>query len=67
VRRGLDRRSEELRHSIEKPHPEGHEFADLGFEEWSRGLPDEDAETLLDNSGGKAVEWLPGAGATPAG
>lgn len=63
VRRELDRRRrEELRRSLEQPHPESHEFAELGFGEWARGLPDEDAETLLDSSAGKAVEWVPGAG-----
>lgn len=45
VRRELDRRRrEELRRSLDNPHPESHEVAQLGFEEWSRGLPDEEAE-----------------------
>jgi Arc/MetJ-type ribon-helix-helix transcriptional regulator len=63
VRRELDRRRrEELRRSLENPHPESHEFAELGFDEWSRGLPDEDAAALVDSSAGKAVEWVPGSG-----
>jgi len=63
VRRELDRRRrEELRRSLENPHPESHEFAELGFDEWARGLPDEDATSLVDSSAGKAVEWVPGSG-----
>lgn len=63
VRRELDRRRrEELRRSLDNPHPESHEVAELGFEEWSRGLPDEDAEALVDSSAGKAVTWVPGSG-----
>jgi hypothetical protein len=63
VRRELDRRRrDELRRSLENPHPKSHEYAELGFEEWSRGLRDEDAEALLDSSAGTAVEWVPGSG-----
>lgn len=63
VRRELDRRRrEEFRRSLENPHPESHEAAESGFEEWSRGLPDEDAEALVDSSAGKAVTWVPGLG-----
>jgi len=63
VRRELDRRRrEELRRSLESPHPESPEFAEQGVEEWSRGLPDEDAASLVDCSLGKAVEWVPGSG-----
>jgi Arc/MetJ-type ribon-helix-helix transcriptional regulator len=63
VRRELDRRRrEELRRSLENPHPESHEFAELGFGEWSGGLPDEDAAALVDGSMGKTVEWVPGSG-----
>ncbi len=63
VRRELDRRRrEELRRSLENPHPESRELAEQGFEEWSRGLPDEDAAALVDSSAGKAVEWVPGSG-----
>jgi hypothetical protein len=62
VRRELDRRRRaELRRSLENPHPESAELAE-GLEEWSRALPEEDAEALLDSSAGKAVRWVPGEG-----
>jgi hypothetical protein len=63
VRRELDRRRrEELRRSLENPHPESQEVAELGFEDWSRELPDEDAEALVDSSAGKSITWVPGSG-----
>jgi hypothetical protein len=63
VRRELDRRRRlELRRSLQHPHPESTELADQGLEEWSRGLPAEDAESLVDNSAGKPVRWVPGDG-----
>ena len=63
VRRELDRRRREgLLRSLENPHPESREFAEQGFEEWSRGLPDEDAAALVDSRAGKPVEWVPGSG-----
>jgi hypothetical protein len=63
VRRELDRRRrEELRRSLQNPHPESAGLADEGLEAWSRGLPEEDAESLVDNSAGKAVQWVAGAG-----
>jgi len=63
VRRELDRRRRaELRLSLENPHPESAELTEQGLEEWSRGLPEEDAESLLDNKAGKAVRWIPGEG-----
>ena len=63
VRRELDRRRrDELRRSLQNPHPESTELAEQGLEEWSRGLPDEDAEALVDGSAGKAVRWVPGEG-----
>src|ERR1017187_7595544 len=34
----------------------------LGFEEWTRGLPEEDAEALVDPSAGTPVRWVPGKG-----
>ena len=33
---------------------------DLG--EWTRSLPEEDAEALVDSSAGKPVRWVPGEG-----
>jgi Arc/MetJ-type ribon-helix-helix transcriptional regulator len=63
VRRELDRRRrDELRRSLQNPHPESADLAERGLEEWSRGLPEEDAEALVDSSAGKAVRWVPGEG-----
>jgi Arc/MetJ-type ribon-helix-helix transcriptional regulator len=63
VRRELDRwRREELKRSLESPHPESFGLVEQGLEEWSRTLPDEDAESLLDSGAGKVVRWVPGQG-----
>jgi hypothetical protein len=63
VRRELDRRRRvELRRSLENPHPDISELAEKGIEEWSRGLPEEDAEALVESGAGKAVRWAPGEG-----
>lgn len=63
VRRELDRRRRaELRRSLQNPHPESAELAEQGIAEWSRGLPEEDAEALVDASVGKPVRWVPGEG-----
>ncbi|HZT32646.1 MAG TPA: ribbon-helix-helix domain-containing protein [Bryobacteraceae bacterium] len=63
VRRELDRRRRaELRRSLQHPHPESAELAEQGLEEWSRGLPEEDTEALVDASAGKPVRWVPGEG-----
>jgi Arc/MetJ-type ribon-helix-helix transcriptional regulator len=63
VRHELDRRRrEELRRSLDNPHPESVEFADEGLEAWTRSLPEDDAEALVDSSAGKAVRWVPGEG-----
>lgn len=63
VRHELDRRRRaELRRSLQNPHPESADLAEQGLEEWSRGLPEEDTEALVDNSVGKAVRWVPGEG-----
>ena len=49
VRNELDRRRrEELRRSLHNPHPESAELAEQGLEEWTRGLPEEDTEALVD-------------------
>ena len=47
---------------MEDPHPESAELAEQGFEEWTRGLPEEDTEALVDSSTGKPVRWVPGEG-----
>jgi Arc/MetJ-type ribon-helix-helix transcriptional regulator len=63
VRRELDRRRrEELRRSLQNPHPESAEVADQGLEDWSRSLLEEDVEALLDSRAGRAVHWVPGEG-----
>jgi Arc/MetJ-type ribon-helix-helix transcriptional regulator len=63
VRNELDRRRrEELRRSLQNPHPESAVLAEQGLEEWARGLPEEDAEALVDGSAGKPVQWVPGVG-----
>jgi hypothetical protein len=63
VRRELDRRRrEELRRSLRNPHPESADLAEQGLEEWSRTLPEEDVESILDSSAGRAVRWEPGKG-----
>src|ERR1700689_1709620 len=63
VRHELDRRRRaELRLSLQNPHPESAELAELGFEEWARGLPDEDTEALVDSSAGRPIRWIPGEG-----
>lgn len=63
VRHELDRRRrDELRRSLQNPHPESAELAEQGFAEWSSGLPAEDAKALVDSSAGKAVRWVPGEG-----
>jgi Arc/MetJ-type ribon-helix-helix transcriptional regulator len=63
VRHELDRRRRaDLRRSLQNPHPESAELAELGFEEWARSLPEEDTEALLDSSLGTPVRWVPGEG-----
>ena len=63
VRHELDRRRrEELRRSLHNPHPESVEFADEGLEAWTRNLPEDDTDALVDSSVGKAVRWVPGEG-----
>src|ERR1017187_4381682 len=63
VRHELERRRRaELFRSLENPHPESAEFAEQGLDEWTRGLPDEDAGALVNSSAGKGVRWVPGEG-----
>jgi len=56
------RRRADLHRSMRNPHPEGVELAQRGLVEWFRGLPEEDAQALVDSSAGKAVQWIPGEG-----
>jgi hypothetical protein len=63
VRHELDRRRrDELRRSLQNPHPESAELADEGLEAWTRSLPEEDTEALVDSSAGKNVRWVSGEG-----
>ena|SRR6266536_1788974 len=63
VRNELDRRRrEELRQSLDNPHPEGAELAEQGLEEWTRGLPEEDAAALVDSKAGRPIRWVSGEG-----
>src|ERR1035438_9148309 len=63
VRHELDRRRRaELRRSLHNPHPESAELAEQGFEEWTRGLPEEDAAALVDSHAGRPVQWVSGEG-----
>jgi Arc/MetJ-type ribon-helix-helix transcriptional regulator len=63
VRHELERRRrEELRRSLQSPHPESAEVAEQGFDEWARSLPDEEAGELVDLDAGTRVRWVPGEG-----
>ena len=63
VRNELDRRRrEELRRSLHNPHPESTELAGQGLEEWTRGLPVEDTEALVNSNAGTPVRWVSGKG-----
>lgn len=63
VRNELDRRRrEDLRRSLDHPHPESAELAEQGLDEWTRGLPDEDTGSLIDQNVGQAVRWVAGQG-----
>jgi Arc/MetJ-type ribon-helix-helix transcriptional regulator len=63
VRRELERRRrDELQRSLQNPHSEGADLAEQGLEEWFRGLPGEDAASLVDSRAGKVVRWVTGEG-----
>ncbi|HUO00436.1 MAG TPA: ribbon-helix-helix domain-containing protein [Bradyrhizobium sp.] len=63
VRNELDRRRrEELRRSLDNPHRESVELAEQGLEEWTRGLPEEDAAALVDSTAGRPIRWVSGEG-----
>jgi hypothetical protein len=63
VRHEVDRRRRaELRRSLQNPHPESADLAEQGFDEWARGLPEEDTEALFDSRAGKPIRWIPGKG-----
>lgn len=63
VQRELEqRRREELRRSLENPHPESDQFGETGFDEWAESLPHESASDLVDLTAGSPVRWVPGEG-----
>ncbi|MFN0101567.1 MAG: hypothetical protein ACKV2U_05685 [Bryobacteraceae bacterium] len=63
VRRELTRRRRaDLLRSLQNPHPGIAELAEQGFDQWARGLPEEDAESLVDPSAGRSVRWILGGG-----
>jgi Arc/MetJ-type ribon-helix-helix transcriptional regulator len=63
VRHELDRRRrEDLRRSLQNPHPESAELVDEGLGAWARSLPEDDTEALVDSSAGKPVRWVSGEG-----
>jgi hypothetical protein len=63
IRNELDRRRrEELRRSLQHPHPESAGFADEGLGAWTNSLPLEDVASLVDTSAGTYVRWVAGKG-----
>ena len=59
----LDRRRREaLRESVENPHMDGLQLAEVGFDDWASRLPDSAA--LVDASAGRPVRWVHGDGWT---
>jgi hypothetical protein len=62
VRREIIRRKrEEMRRSLENPHPEASELAEAGLAEWGRGKAEGDSD-LLDWTQGRRVRWIEGRG-----
>jgi hypothetical protein len=61
------RRRDELRRSLDNPHPESAGMSRAGFDEWAASLPDEDAAALVDSECGTDVRWVPGEGWTRLG
>ena len=56
------RRRDELRRSLDHPHPESAELAEQALEEWTQGLPDEETDLLVDRNAGQPVRWIAGQG-----
>ena len=64
VRREIARqRREELRLSLQNPHEESGQVAELGISDWGDGLPPEEVG-LLNPERGRAVRWRPEKGWT---
>ena len=55
------RRHQELLQSLQHPHPEASEVAELGLAEWGAALPEAD-DDLLDPAAGRPVRWVEGRG-----
>ena len=63
VRRELQRRRrEQLRRSLQRPHPDSREMAEAGFDAWAGALPQEDVSGLVDPRAGTPVRWVPRRG-----
>ena len=63
VRGELERRRRaEFSRSLQNPHPESAALAERRLGEWARGLPEEDTTSLVDDSTGRPVRWVPGEG-----
>jgi hypothetical protein len=58
LRHELARRArEQLRVSLESPHPESREMAEAGLADWAQSLPEDDAAAMCDLSAGTPVRW----------
>jgi hypothetical protein len=55
------RRREGLLRSLEHPHPEAAELADMGLADWGASIPCDDGG-LVDVNAGKPVRWVEGQG-----
>ncbi len=53
---------DELRRSLHNPHPESVELAEQGLADWSRGLPDEDTEALVNGAASTPIRWVSSEG-----
>jgi hypothetical protein len=63
LRHELERQArEQLRASLETPHPESLDTAELGLADFAQGLPADDAAALCDLSSGTPVHWSEGRG-----
>lgn len=57
----IRRRRDGLLRSLQSPHPEAAELAEMGLEDWAATLPADD-QGLLDITAGKPVHWVEGEG-----
>jgi hypothetical protein len=58
----LRRKRDEMRRSLENPHPDSSELADAGLEEWGRREKAGDDTDLLDWTQSRRVRWIEGRG-----